>query len=121
MLPRGAQMRRTPPRYRSTSSAPSAPYWVPENDGQQSARLQFAIHNDIDIGREEFGRGTTAFWRRCCGRAARVHAVILAALLAVEPHRIDGKQSSCFFPGYDVEEAHHRMGYATAAIAVGGD
>ena len=34
----------------------------PGNDGQRFAYLQSIIHTDI--GREEFGRGMTAFWRR---------------------------------------------------------
>ena len=34
----------------------------PGNDGQRFAHLQSIIHTNI--GREEFGRGTTAFWRR---------------------------------------------------------
>ena len=35
----------------------------PGNDGQRFAHLQSIIHTDI-IGREEFGRGMAAFWRR---------------------------------------------------------
>ena len=34
----------------------------PSNDGQPFAHLQSVIH--ADIGREEFGRGMTVFWRR---------------------------------------------------------
>ena len=34
----------------------------PGNDGQQFAHLQSII--ETDTGREEFGRGITAFWRR---------------------------------------------------------
>ena len=34
----------------------------PGNDGQWFAHLQSIMHNDI--GREEFGRGMTAFWCR---------------------------------------------------------
>ena len=34
----------------------------PEKDGQRFAHLQSIIHTDV--GREEFGRGMTAFWRR---------------------------------------------------------
>ena len=34
----------------------------PGNDGQRLSRLQSIIHTDI--GREEFGKGTTAFWRK---------------------------------------------------------
>ena len=34
----------------------------PGNDGQRFAHVQPIIHTDIR--REEFGRGTTAFWRR---------------------------------------------------------
>ncbi|CAN0541723.1 unnamed protein product, partial [Laminaria digitata] len=34
----------------------------PGNDGQRFAHLQPIIH--ADIGREDFGRGMTAFWRR---------------------------------------------------------
>ena len=42
----------------SSRSAPSGP----ENDGQRFTHLQSTIHTDT--GREEFGRGMTAFWRR---------------------------------------------------------
>ena len=34
----------------------------PGNDGQRFAHLESVIHTDI--GRKEFGRGMTAFWRR---------------------------------------------------------
>ena len=34
----------------------------PGNDGQRFSHLQSIIHTDI--GREEFGRGMTSFWRR---------------------------------------------------------
>ena len=34
----------------------------PGNDGQRFSHLQFIIHTDI--GREEFGQGMTAFWRK---------------------------------------------------------
>ncbi|CAN0598374.1 unnamed protein product, partial [Laminaria digitata] len=34
----------------------------PGDDGQRFAHLQSIIHTDI--GREEFGKGMTAFWRR---------------------------------------------------------
>ena len=34
----------------------------PGSDGQRCSHLQFIIHTDI--GREEFGKGMTAFWRK---------------------------------------------------------
>ena len=34
----------------------------PGNDGQRFSHLQSIIHTDI--GREEFGKGMTAFWRK---------------------------------------------------------
>ena len=51
-------------------------------------------------------------------RAGRVPGSVLAALLAVEPHRIRGKVPAGL-RGHDIEEAHHRRGYATVATAVG--
>ena len=52
-------------------------------------------------------------------RAGRVPGRVLAALLAFEPHRIGGKVPPGL-RGHDMEEAHHRRGYATMAPAVGG-
>ena len=52
-------------------------------------------------------------------RAGRVPVRVLAALLAVEPHRVGGKVPFGL-RGYDMEEVHHRRGYATVVTVVGG-
>ena len=51
--------------------------------------------------------------------ARRLSARVLAALLPVEPHRIWGKVPAGL-RGHDMEEAHHRRGYATVGDTIGG-
>ena len=64
MLHHGARTVVMPPRCCSTSSAPAPPSWVPTttvNDTSKYSQRQSINH--IDIEREEFGMGMTAFWR----------------------------------------------------------
>ena len=88
----------------------------PGNDGQRFGDLKSIIYTDV--GREEFGRGIAAFWRtRNRRRAGRVPARVLAALPAVEPHRI-GRKMPAGLLGHFMEEARHRRGYATVTAEV---
>ena len=52
-------------------------------------------------------------------RAGCVHARGLAALLAVETHRV-GAKVPAGLGGHDMEEPHHSRGHATVAASVGG-
>ena len=72
-----------------------------------------------DTGREEFGRGTTAFWRRIVTSRTHFRQSCWQLFLRSGLTPLGGKVRADL-RGDDMEEAHDRRGYATVATAVGG-
>ena len=78
------------------------------------------IHTDI--GWEESGRGMTVFWRRIVDEPDAFppefwpefwQLFLQSSLTAL------GEKCRPVVRGHDMEEAHHRRGYATVAVEVG--
>ena len=83
------------------------------SDGQRFSDQQSIIHTDI--GREEFEKGMTAFWRKIVAEPDAFPPEVWQ----LDPHRIRVKMPAALH-GHDMQEAHHRRGDATVAAAVGG-
>ena len=78
-----------------------------------------AIHHPHRYRAEGVRKGHDSLLAENRRRAVRVPARVLAALLAVEPHRIGGNVPAGW-RAHDMEEAHRRRVYATVAVEVGG-
>ena len=114
-VPHGARTTSVPPRCSSTSSTPAAPSHPPEPTVKYLLTCDPSSTIYTDIGREEIGGGTKVFWRRIDDEPKCMPSIVMVALLAVEPHRI-GQKVKAGLRGHDMEQAHHRRGYATGAV-----
>ena len=73
------------------------------SDGQRFSDQQSIIHTDI--GREEFEKGMTAFWRKIVAEPDAFPPEVWQ----LDPHRIRVKMPAALH-GHDMQEAHHRRG-----------
>ena len=113
MLPRGAWMTNTPPRFFSTSLAPAAPCRAPETtaDGSHTYSLSSKLTSS--------GRSSDGAWQPSGGESStsRMRPARVLAVLTVELHRAGRKVS---VRGRDMKEARYCRGHATVAAPVGG-
>ena len=89
----------------------------PGNDGQRFSHLQSIIHTDI--GREEFGKGMTAFWWKIIDEPDAFPPEFWQLFLQSSFIAFRGKMPAGLRE-HDMEEAHRRPGDATVAAAVEG-